>query len=54
VKGRGVSQKDIKGERVVFAKARSSTDSHDMVLNGKRVKTPGVLRREYGVVTTLR
>jgi len=49
VEGRGVSQEATRGERAVFAKARSKTDGHEIVLKGNRVLTPGVLRRWYGM-----
>jgi len=49
VEGRGVSQEETRGERALFAKARSKTECLDMVFNGKRVKPPGVLRRWYGM-----
>jgi len=37
VEERGVSHEETRGERVVFAKARSSTEGRKMVLNGNRV-----------------
>jgi len=37
VEGCGVSHKEIKGERGVFAKARSKTEGLEIVSNGKRV-----------------
>jgi len=48
VEGRGVSHEETRGERAVFAKARSKTVGREMVSNGNRVYTPGVLRRWYG------
>jgi len=45
VEGRGVSHEETKGERAVFAKAMSRTEGLVIVSNGKRVYTPGVLRR---------
>ena len=36
VEGGGVSHKETRGERVVFAKARSKTEGLEMVLKGKR------------------
>jgi len=45
---RGVSHEETRGETVVFAKARSKTEGHEVVSNGNRVYTPGVLRRWYG------
>jgi hypothetical protein len=49
VDGRGVSHDCTKGAREGFAKARSRTDGLPTPLKGKRVYTPGVLRREKGV-----
>ena len=43
VEGRGVSHEEMRGGRAVFAKARSSTEGHEMVSNGNRVYTPWVL-----------
>ena len=43
-----MSHKETKGERAVFAKARSKKEGREMVSNGNRVYTPGVLRRWYG------
>jgi len=37
VEGRGVSHEETRGERVVFAKARSKTEGREMVSKGKRV-----------------
>ena len=37
VEGRGVSYTETRGERAVFAKARSQTEGREMVSNGKRV-----------------
>jgi len=45
VEGRGVSHEETRGERVVFAKARSKTEGRELVSKGNRVYTPGVLRR---------
>ena len=42
VEGRGVSHKETRGERVLFAKARSKTEEGETVSNGKRVYTSGV------------
>jgi len=49
VEGRGVSHEETRGERAVFAKAKSKTEGRDMVSNRNRVYTPGVLRRWYGM-----
>ena len=48
VEGRGVSHEETRGERAVFAKAKCKTEGREMVSNGNRVYTPGVLRRWYG------
>ena len=48
VEGRGVSHEETRGERAVFAKARSKTKGREMVSNGNRVYTLGVLRRWNG------
>jgi len=45
VEGRGVSHEETRGERAVFAKARSKTEGSEMVSNGNLVYTPEVLRR---------
>jgi len=37
VEGRGVSHEATRGERVVFAKARSRMEGREMVSNGNRV-----------------
>jgi len=37
VEGRGVSHEETRGERAVFAKARSKTEGRVMVSNGNRV-----------------
>jgi len=37
VEGRGVYHEETRGERGVFAKARSKTEGHEIVSNGKRV-----------------
>jgi len=37
VERRGVSHEETRGERAVFAKARSKTEGLEMVSNGKRV-----------------
>ena len=37
VEGRGVSDEETRGEREVFAKARSKTEGREMVSNGNRV-----------------
>ena len=37
VEGRGVSHDETRGERAVFAKARSRTEGLEVVSNGKRV-----------------
>ena len=48
LEGRGVTHEETRGERAVFAKARSRTEGREIVSNGNRVYTPGVLRRGYG------
>jgi len=48
VEGRGVLHQETRGERAVFAKARSKTEGHEIVSNWNQVYTPGVLRRWYG------
>jgi len=48
VEGRGVSHEETSGDRVVFAKAWSKIEGREVVSNGNRVYTPGVLRRWYG------
>jgi len=48
VERRGVSHEGSRGERAVFARARCKTEAREMVSNGNRVLTPGVLRRWYG------
>jgi len=53
VEGRGVSHEETRGERVVFAKARSKTEGREMVSNGNPVYTPGVLRRLKGTSKAL-
>jgi len=45
VEARGVSHDETRGERPVFAKARSKTGGSEMVSNGNRVYTPRVFRR---------
>jgi len=40
-----VSHEETSRERAVFAKARYKTEGGEMVSNGNRVYTPGVLRR---------
>ena len=37
VEGRGVSHEESRGERAVFAKAKSKTEGREMVSNGNRV-----------------
>jgi len=37
VEGRGVSHEKTRGERAVFAKARSKTEGREIVSNGNRV-----------------
>ena len=37
VEGRGVSHEETRGERAVFAKARSKTEGREIVSNGNRV-----------------
>ena len=37
VEGRGVSHEETRGERAVFAKAKSKTEDREMVSNGNRV-----------------
>jgi len=37
VEGRGVSHEETRGERAVFAKARSKTEGHEMVSKRNRV-----------------
>ena len=37
VEGRGVSQKETKEERAIFAKGRSNTEGREMVSKGNRV-----------------
>jgi len=49
VEGRGVSHEETREERVVFAKAWCKIEGREMVSNGNRVETPGVLRRWYGM-----
>ena len=49
VEGNGVSHEETRAERAEFAKARSRTEGLEMVSNGKRVYTPGVLRRWYAM-----
>ena len=49
VEGRGVSNEETRGERAVFAKAKSKTEGRETVSNGNRVYTLGVLRRGYGM-----
>jgi len=48
VEGRGVSHEETRGERAVFAKAKSNTEGREMVSKGNRVYTPAVLTRWYG------
>ena len=37
VEGRGVSHQEMRGERALFAKARSRTEGLEILSNGKRV-----------------
>jgi len=37
VEGRGVTHEETRGERAVFAKARSKTEGRKMVSNGNRL-----------------
>jgi len=45
VEGRGVSHDETRGERAVFAKARSKTEGREMVSNGNRVYTPSSVQK---------
>ena len=45
-----MSHEETRGERAVFAKARSKTRGSEMVWNGNRVYTPGVFRSWYGTL----
>jgi len=43
-----VSHEGSRGERALFAKARSRTEGRELVSTGNQVYTPGMLRRWYG------